>query len=88
MHYISTETFSEGKIMERAYWLTRKRASMSMARGAATASSRLIHYELAGRYSVKAATAEQPQLHAPSPDFRDLPLEPGRAIDLPISERS
>ena len=43
--------------MEKKYWLGRKRASMAMARGAASAEARLIHYELAGRYSIKAATA-------------------------------
>jgi hypothetical protein len=41
--------------MEKKYWLGRKRAAMAMARGAATAETRLIHYELAGRYSIKAA---------------------------------
>jgi hypothetical protein len=48
--------------MEQAHWLSRKRASLSMAKKAATATARLIHYELAGRYSVKAADAV-PQLH-------------------------
>jgi hypothetical protein len=48
--------------MEQAHWLSRKRASLAMAKKAATASSRLIHYEMAGRYSVKAAEAA-PQLH-------------------------
>lgn len=41
--------------MEKRYWIGRKRAAMGMARLATTAESRLIHYELAGRYSVKAA---------------------------------
>ena len=41
--------------MEKLYWLRRKRAAM--ARSAATSESRLIHYELAGRYSVRAAFA-------------------------------
>lgn len=43
--------------MEQSYWLRRKRAAMAAARAAATAESRLIHYELAGRYSIRAATA-------------------------------
>jgi len=41
--------------MEKRYWLGRMRAAMKMARGASTAESRLIHYDMAGRYSIKAA---------------------------------
>jgi hypothetical protein len=41
--------------MGQGYWIGRKRSALRMARGAATAEARLIHYELAGRYSVKAA---------------------------------
>jgi hypothetical protein len=41
--------------MEKRYWIGRKRAAMAMARAASTAEARLIHYDLAGRYSVKAA---------------------------------
>lgn len=41
--------------MEKTYWIGRKRAAMTMARDAATSEARLIHYELAGRYSIKAA---------------------------------
>jgi hypothetical protein len=43
--------------MEQAHWLRRKRASLANARAAGTAEARLIHYDLAGRYSVKAARA-------------------------------
>ena len=43
--------------MEQAHWLTRKRASLANARAAVTAEARLAHYDLAGRYSVKAAHA-------------------------------
>jgi hypothetical protein len=43
--------------MEQRYWLGRKRASISNARGAKSAESRLIHLDLAGRYSIKAALA-------------------------------
>jgi hypothetical protein len=49
--------------MEQAHWLMRKRSSVAMAKKALTARARLAHYELAGRYSVKAAAAEQVQLH-------------------------
>jgi hypothetical protein len=62
---------AEVNIMEQAHWLSRKRASLAMAESAATASARLIHYELAGRYSVKAADAARPQLHMED----DPPLE-------------
>jgi hypothetical protein len=43
------------KLMETAYWLGRNRASLANARAATGAEARLIHYELAGRYSIKAA---------------------------------
>jgi hypothetical protein len=45
-------------IMEKAYWLSRKRASLKLAQDAASSAARLIHYDLAGRYSVNAASAE------------------------------
>lgn len=41
--------------MEKSYWIRRKHAAMAMAGRAATAEARLIHYDLAGRYSIKAA---------------------------------
>ena len=44
--------------MEKAYWLSRKRASLTMARNAASSRARLVHFDLAGRYSVNAMSAE------------------------------
>ena len=44
--------------MEKAYWLGRKRASLKAAQNAVSAEGRLIHYELAGRYSLNALSAE------------------------------
>jgi hypothetical protein len=44
--------------MEKAYWLSRKRASLKSAQSAACSEARLVHYDLAGRYSVKAMSAE------------------------------
>lgn len=44
--------------MEKAYWLSRKRASLELAENAASSEARLAHYDLAGRYSVKAASVE------------------------------
>jgi hypothetical protein len=43
--------------MEQAHWLGRERASLANARAATDAEARLIHYDLAGRYSIKAAQA-------------------------------
>jgi hypothetical protein len=34
--------------MEKAYWLSRKRASLKLAQNAASSEARLIHYDLAG----------------------------------------
>jgi hypothetical protein len=44
--------------MERAYWLSRKRASLKLAQNAASSEARLVHYDLAGRYGLKAMSAE------------------------------
>ncbi len=44
--------------MEQAYWLSRKRASLKLAQKAASSEARLAHYDLAGRYSLKALSAE------------------------------
>ena len=44
--------------MERAYWLSRKTASLKLAQNAASSEARLVHYDLAGRYSLKAMSAE------------------------------
>ena len=44
--------------MEKAYWLSRKRASLKSAQDATSSQARLAHYDLAGRYSVKAHSAE------------------------------
>lgn len=46
--------------MEQSYWLGRKRASAANARSAASAEARLVHLDLAGRYSVMAARAAAP----------------------------
>jgi len=43
--------------MEKRYWIGRKRAAIAMARAATSSEARLIHYDLAGRYSVKAVHA-------------------------------
>lgn len=43
--------------MEQTYWLGRKRSSAANARRASSAEARLVHLDLAGRYSIKAAAA-------------------------------
>jgi hypothetical protein len=65
--------------MERAHWLGRKRASLAMAQNAKGAEARLIHYELAGRYSVKAANALTRQLH-----LEDEPPPEAYAMSEPV----
>jgi hypothetical protein len=47
-------------IMEQAYWLGRKQVSVEMVRDATDSEARLVHYDLAGRYSLKAMAAETP----------------------------
>ena len=42
-------------MIENRYWIGRKRAAMAMARRATSSESRLIHYDLAGCYSIRAA---------------------------------
>jgi hypothetical protein len=44
--------------MGQVYWLSRQRVSLKAAQDAVSAEARLIHYDLAGRYSVKALSAE------------------------------
>ena len=48
--------------MEKKYWLRRNKAAAAMARSATSAEARLIHFDLAGRYSLMAATCERPFL--------------------------
>jgi hypothetical protein len=45
-------------MMEKTYWLGRKRASLKMAKNALSSEARLVHYDLAGRYSVNAMSSE------------------------------
>ena len=44
--------------MEKGYWLSRTRASLNAAQNAVSSEARLIHYDLAGRYSLNALSAE------------------------------
>jgi hypothetical protein len=51
--------------MEKTYWLSRKRASLKAAKTAVSAEARLIHYDLAGRYSLNAMSAQTQALAMP-----------------------
>ena len=53
--------------MENGYWHGRKRASLTAARNAVSAEARLIHYDLAGRYSLNAVSAESQAIHVVGP---------------------
>lgn len=44
--------------MDKTYFIERMQASLAMAHRAAGSAARLIHLELAGRYSLAATTAE------------------------------
>lgn len=44
--------------MGKAYWLGRRMVSLEMARNAAGSEARLVHYDLAGRYSLNAMSAD------------------------------
>ncbi len=67
--------------MDKAYWLSRKRASLRLAQTAAGSEARLAHYELAGRYSVKAALV---QSHAVDlADALPPPIYAGRSRAVP-----
>ncbi|HEX8308956.1 MAG TPA: hypothetical protein VF645_11135 [Allosphingosinicella sp.] len=48
---------TKGYPIEQTYWLGRKRISAANARRAESAEARLVHFDLAGRYSIKAAAA-------------------------------
>ena len=52
--------------MERTYLIGRNQASMAMARKASSSEARLVHLELAGRYSVQAASV------SPSPPAAEV----------------
>ena len=57
--------------MEKAYWLSRKRASLKLAQTAASSAASLVHYDLAGRYSLKAMAADPVAI-----DLADAPPPP------------
>lgn len=48
---------AEREDSDHSYFLRRMHAAVAMARAAASSTARLIHFDLAGRYSVMAARA-------------------------------
>jgi hypothetical protein len=66
--------------MEKAYWLGRKRASLRSAKAATCSEARLIHYDLAGRYSLNAISeaTQAIDLAASSP----RPNPPGQQLNV------
>jgi hypothetical protein len=56
--------------MGRKYWLDRERSALTMARNASTAEARLLHFQLAGRYSLKASASA---LSIPTGEARSKP---------------
>lgn len=74
--------------MENKYWIARKRRAMTMARSAMSAEARLIHYDLAGRYSVMAAqsaviSADAPRAERPVLHLRTPGAGPSGTLDRP-----
>ena len=51
--------------MGQAYWLKRQQSALDMAKIADGAQTRLVHYELAGHYSIRAAQSAAAQLLPP-----------------------
>ena len=67
--------------MEQTYWLGRKRASAANARRAASSEARLVHLDLAGRYSIKAAqSATCPPWRVPAAVAASDPGRPALAL--------
>jgi hypothetical protein len=46
--------------MDETYWLERERASVKAAKAATSSKARLVHYDLAGRYCLKATSLQGP----------------------------
>ena len=56
--------------MEKTYCLGRERATLTIARNAATSKARLVPYNLAGRYALNVSSAETNSIDLADP----LPL--------------
>jgi hypothetical protein len=56
--------------MDQAYWLERERDSIAHARASTLPDVRLIHYDLAHGYSIKAASAGREHLGSGGPQLK------------------
>ena len=63
--------------MEQNYWLGRQQAAVANARSARNGMNRLIHFDLAGRYSIKAAVSGERAKAAPCSADDDQPRSSG-----------
>ena len=68
--------------METSYWLGRKRASVANAHAADSSEARLVHLDLAGRYSIKAAASVPSAAVIAAQDNHEAGAE-GLALALP-----
>lgn len=74
--------------MEKTYWLRRKRAALAMARAATCSEARLIHYDQAGRHSVRAAFSpfmlpkKGPATEGEREALRPAPSVPSRTLTI------
>ena len=79
-------------MIEQTRWLERKRSASKTARNAMTSPSRLIHDDLAGRYSLKAALCPPFMLPRSAPSTEGeraaLQIQAQRARPLEPSIRS
>lgn len=75
--------------MENKYWIGRKRSALAMAHGALSAEARLIHYDLAGRYSVKAAHSQMPAPMRTEPEAApaNARAAPGANMPTPVESQ-
>ena len=65
--------------MEKTCWIGRRIASLKLARNATGSESRLIHYDLAGRYGLNASSAETQAIdlaNSVPPAIRDRGFNP------------
>ena len=72
--------------MEQGYWLRRKHEELAMAWKSTNAEARIIHFDLAGRYSVKACDAEEAVPPPTVPILIQLAAENGQSYTKVASE--
>jgi hypothetical protein len=68
---LSLAPWKKAILLEQRYWLKRTKSSVAKAHSATSAEARLIHFDLAGRYSLKAASAASSSQPAPTLQVKD-----------------